>query len=273
MHRSHNADFVWKMQYKVSQNWTELNWRNDKHGHRHHYVQYVVRILHVVQFQTRKSSRYVQYVLLKGLKRAIWPHHKRLGNTYKNIETVRQRPRHLYKKKKNRAAPRRKSNKVPRYLPGFILNFIVLGTVAFSKFVPLRRVCHLSSFRREAAFIQDRGHLHDTLSSGKIGWYCLSSALNDLSTNLELFTQKSRRFAARLSLFQFSPQSGDFLPSFWTWSLTFSDYHRLEIWFRMRSEQTLSTNRSTGSALVAMGSSILDFCRYYFVFAKVKAKA
>ena len=64
------------------------------------YVQYVVRTLHVVQFQARKSSRYVQYVLLKGLKRAIWPHHKRLGNTYKNIETVRQRPRHLYKKKK-----------------------------------------------------------------------------------------------------------------------------------------------------------------------------
>ena len=67
-------------------------------------------------------------------------------------------------------------------------------------------------------------HLHDTLSSGKIGWYCLSSALNGLSTNLELFTQKSCPFAARLSLFQFSPQSGDFLPSFWTWSQTLSDY-------------------------------------------------
>ena len=29
---------------------------------------------------------------------------------------------------------------------------------------------------------------------------------------------------------------------------------RLEIWFRMRSEHTLSTNRPTGSVLVAMGS-------------------
>ena len=140
-------------------------------------------------------------------------------------------------------------------------------------FAASSRVCHLSSFRHEAAFIQDRGHLHDTLSSGKIGWYCLSNALNSLSTHWELFTQKSRSFAARLSLFQFSPQSGDFLPSFWTWSQTLSDYHRLEIWFRMRSEQTLSTNRPTGSALVAMGSSILDFCRYCFVFAKFQSKS
>ena len=146
--------------------------------------------------------------------------------------------------------------------------------MAFSKFVPLRRVSVIYRvFGREAAFFQDRGHLHDTLSSGKIGWYCLSNALNGLSTNLELCTQKSRGFAARLSLFQFSPQSGDFLPSFWTWSQTLSDYHRLEIWFRMRSEQTLSTNRPTGSALVAMGSSILDFCRYCFVFAKFQSKS
>ena len=63
-----------------------------------------------------------------------------------------------------------------------------------------------------------------------------------------------------------------FLPSFWTWSQTLSDYHRHEIWFRMRSEQTLSTNRPTGSALVAMGSSILDFYRYCFAFAKFQSK-
>ena len=64
-----------------------------------------------------------------------------------------------------------------------------------------------------------------------------------------------------------------FLPSIWTWSQTLSDYHRLEIWFRLRSEQTLSTNQPTGSALVAMGSSILDFCRYCFAFAKFQSKS
>ena len=97
----------------------------------------------------------------------------------------------------------------------------------------------------------------------------LSCALNGLSTNLELFTQKSRLFAARLSLFQFPPQSGDFLPSFWTWSQTLSDYHRLEIWFRMCSEQTLSTNRPTGSALVAYGFLNTRFLSLLFCFCQI----
>ena len=57
-----------------------------------------------LKLDEKRCSRYVQYVLLKGLKRAIWPHHKRLGNTYKSIETVRQRPRNPTKKSRRSAA-------------------------------------------------------------------------------------------------------------------------------------------------------------------------
>ena len=74
-----------------------------------------------------RPPRYLHpwYVLLKGLKRAVWPNHKCLCNTYKNSETLRQRPRHLLHTK-NHAAPRHKSNKVL----GFILKFAVPGTIA-----------------------------------------------------------------------------------------------------------------------------------------------
>ena len=184
-------------------------------------------------------------LLSKIMKRAIWQTLRQHLQIQRN-SAAKTSPPLQKKNKKNRADPRRKSNKVGTRIhiqfhcsrnSDFLANSCRFAVrLSFIEFSPWSGVYSGSRAPPRCPFFREN---RAVLPVKCIKWF---------KHKFGIIHIKSRGEAARPSLFQFSPQSGDFFP------LSGLGANRLEIWFRMRSEHTLSTNRPTGSVLVAMGS-------------------